>query len=205
MAQIRRMLLLAVMAALLVAGSAGSAAGKHPPKQPTLIVREGCQYLFDGLYGGQLDVVGLEPNTRYFFYYVGIGGSSFTTDEHGGIRGRWRRRFLGALRTDGTNLERRPWQPIDCSSRAHRVYATVYGFPGRFRPPSRSARRAVGGVSVGSRTRGSAFASSRDNARQDCHAERDAMGREAFREKYGKGKQHRRAMHRCVRQVVGTG
>jgi hypothetical protein len=81
----RRMLLLAVTAALLVAGSAGSAAGARD--QPELIVRQGCQYLFDGLYGGQFDVVGLEPNTRYFFYYVGIGGSSFTTDEHGAYVG----------------------------------------------------------------------------------------------------------------------
>ena len=50
-------------------------------------MREGCQYLFDGLYGGQLDVVGLQPNTEYFFYYVGTGGSSFTTDDAGAYLG----------------------------------------------------------------------------------------------------------------------
>jgi hypothetical protein len=72
MAQTRRMLLLAVAAALLVAGSAGSAAAaQDKPREPRLIVREGCQYLFDGLYGGQFDVVGLEPNTEYLFEYVG--------------------------------------------------------------------------------------------------------------------------------------
>jgi hypothetical protein len=81
----RRMLLLAVTAALLVAGSAGSAAGARD--EPELIVRQGCQYLFDGLYGGQLDVVGLQPNTEYFFYYVGTGGSYFTTDEKGAYVG----------------------------------------------------------------------------------------------------------------------
>ena len=43
------------------------------------------------------------------------------------------------------------------------------------------------------------------HAREDCRAERDASGREAFREKHGRGKHHRRAMRRCVKQTVGAG
>jgi hypothetical protein len=81
----RRLLLLAVTTALLVAGSAGSAAGARD--EPELIVHQGCQYLFDGRYGGQIDVVGLQPNTEYYLYYVGIGGGSFTTDEQGAYVG----------------------------------------------------------------------------------------------------------------------
>jgi hypothetical protein len=79
----RRMLLLAMTAALLVAGSAGSAAEARDNK-PTIIQRQGCEYLFDGLYGGNLDVVGLEPNTEYVFSYgPGNGASYFTTDNAG--------------------------------------------------------------------------------------------------------------------------
>ena len=82
MAQMRRMLLLAVTAALLVAGSAGSAAGAR--EKPTITVREGCQYLFDGLYGGWIDVVGLKPNTEYVFSYgPGLGAYYFTTNDAG--------------------------------------------------------------------------------------------------------------------------
>jgi hypothetical protein len=82
MAQTRRMLLLVVAAALLVAGSAGSAAGARD--KPTLTVREGCQYLFDGLYGGWIDVVGLKPNTEYVFSYgPGLGAYYFTTNDAG--------------------------------------------------------------------------------------------------------------------------
>jgi hypothetical protein len=77
------MLLLAVTAALLVAGSAGSAAGARDNK-PMIIQRQGCQYLFDGLYGGNLDVVGLEPNTEYVFSYgPGNGAAWFTTNDAG--------------------------------------------------------------------------------------------------------------------------
>jgi 6-phosphogluconolactonase (cycloisomerase 2 family) len=42
-------------------------------------------------------------------------------------------------------------------------------------------------------------------ARQSCRAERDSIGRQAFREKYGKGKHHRRAMRRCVKQAIRAG
>ena len=42
------------------------------------------------------------------------------------------------------------------------------------------------------------------NARRACHAERDAMGRRAFREKYGRGEHHRCAMRRCVKQAIGA-
>jgi hypothetical protein len=41
-------------------------------------------------------------------------------------------------------------------------------------------------------------------ARQYCRGERDVIGREAFREKYGRGKHHRRAMRRCVKQTIGA-
>jgi hypothetical protein len=41
-------------------------------------------------------------------------------------------------------------------------------------------------------------------ARQDCRGERNAIGRHASREKYGKGKHHRRAMRRCVKQAIGS-
>jgi hypothetical protein len=79
----RRMLLLAGTAALLVAGSASSAAEARDNK-PTIIQRQGCEYLFDGLYGGNLDVVGLEPNTEYVFSYgPGNGAAYFTTDNAG--------------------------------------------------------------------------------------------------------------------------
>jgi hypothetical protein len=82
MAQMRRMLLLAVTAALLVAGSADSAAGARD--KPMIIQIQGCQYLFDGLYGGIFNVVGLEPNTEYVFSYgPGNGAGWFTTDDEG--------------------------------------------------------------------------------------------------------------------------
>jgi hypothetical protein len=82
MAQMRKMLLLAVAAALLVTGSAGSAAGAR--EKPRIIVHEGCQYLFDGLYGGWIDVVGLKPNTEYVFSYgPGLGAYYFTTNDAG--------------------------------------------------------------------------------------------------------------------------
>jgi 6-phosphogluconolactonase (cycloisomerase 2 family) len=42
------------------------------------------------------------------------------------------------------------------------------------------------------------------NAREDCRAEREEIGRKAFREKYGSGKHHRRAMHRCVKEAIGA-
>ncbi len=41
-------------------------------------------------------------------------------------------------------------------------------------------------------------------ARQSCRAERDLIGREAFREKYGRCKHHGRAMHNCIKQTVGA-
>jgi DNA-binding beta-propeller fold protein YncE len=41
-------------------------------------------------------------------------------------------------------------------------------------------------------------------ARDDCRAERDEIGRQAFRKKYGRGKHHRRAMHRCIKQAIGA-
>ncbi len=44
----------------------------------------------------------------------------------------------------------------------------------------------------------------KDNARQSCRAERDAIGREAFREKYGRCEHHGRAIHNCVKQAIGT-
>ena len=39
-------------------------------------------------------------------------------------------------------------------------------------------------------------------ARHICRAEREEIGRPAFREKYGKGKHHRRAVRRCVTRTV---
>jgi hypothetical protein len=82
MAQLRRMLLLAVTAALLVAGSAGSAAAAQP--HPTIFAEvEYCEP--ENPYGSWFHVVGLEPNTEYLFLYlpVGSGGHWFTTDGAG--------------------------------------------------------------------------------------------------------------------------
>ena len=41
-------------------------------------------------------------------------------------------------------------------------------------------------------------------ARQSCRTERDGIGREAFREKYGGGERHGCAMRNCVKQAIGT-
>jgi len=40
------------------------------------------------------------------------------------------------------------------------------------------------------------------NARHSCRGARKVIGRHAFRKEYGKGKHHRRAWHRCVKQTV---
>jgi hypothetical protein len=42
------------------------------------------------------------------------------------------------------------------------------------------------------------------DARHSCRAARKVIGLHAFREKYGKGKHHRRAMRRCVKQEIGA-
>jgi hypothetical protein len=53
-------------------------------------------------------------------------------------------------------------------------------------------------VSAGARERQAERKAARSNASQDCRAERDEMGVEAFREQYGKNGNKKNAFGKCV-------
>jgi hypothetical protein len=198
MAQTRRMLLLVAAAALLVAGWAGSAAeARDRPTEPRLIVHQGCQYLFDGLYGGWFDVVGLEPNTEYFFYYVGIGGHYFTTDEAGARAG-----VGGGEHTEPFELTIRISRGAEIVLEEHVAFTRpCTDFPGAF-PATKEDCKHGGWRQFDFESKRECIRFVKREARQYCRGERDVIGRQAFREKYGRGKHNRRAMRRCIKQTI---
>jgi hypothetical protein len=69
-------------------------------------------------------------------------------------------------------------------------------------PTSKEQCKHGGWRQYGFKNQGRCVASVRHRARQACIFERAAIGRPAFRAKYGKGQQHRNAMRRCVRHRI---
>jgi hypothetical protein len=201
------MLLLIVTAALLVAGSAGSAAGARD--EPTISVREGCQYLFDGLYGGWIDVAGLKPNTEYVFSYgPGLGAAYFTTDDAGAYPavggGEHTEPFelnVQVLLDPNHNLG----DGDDSVVLEEHIAFTrpCTDFPSPF-PATKEDCKHGGWREFDFESKRECIRFVKRQARQYCRGERDVIGREAFREKYGRGKHHRRAMRRCIKQTIGA-
>jgi len=69
-------------------------------------------------------------------------------------------------------------------------------------PTSKDQCTSGGWQQFGFKNQGQCVRFVRKQARQACRGERAAIGREAFRAKYGTGKHHRHAMRGCVRQRI---
>jgi hypothetical protein len=71
---------------------------------------------------------------------------------------------------------------------------------------NRNKRNAFGKcVSRGARAEARERRAERRNAAKDCRAEREEIGVEAFREKYGVNRNKRNALGKCVSQTVRAG
>ncbi len=196
-----RFVAVAVALAMLPASGGGAVAANANPAsdtQPTLSLERNCE-VFKDSGDGTIDtrLTGLPPFTPFEWKLeisdgTGVGPVRFTTDANGNgstdgfyIGSSTPETFTVTIVWSGGTLTQSLY--VDCS-----------------KPASKKDCKRGGWRDFDFKNQGQCIRFVKRQARQGCRVERDAIGRQAFREKYGGGEHHGCAMRNCVKQAIGS-